>query len=381
MDRSPFQLRPGIHFLNHGSFGSCPLPVFQRYQEIQREIEAQPVEFLGRRLHTLLAEARAELARFVGAGTDDLVFVPNATTGLNIVARSLALGPGDEVLTTDHEYGALDRTWRFLAAKRGFRYIRQPLPLPLTDPRQVVEAVWSGRTDSTRVLFLSHLTAPTALTLPVAELVQLARENGIISIIDGAHAPGQVDLNLDGLGADFYAGNCHKWMMAPKGAAFLHARKEMQHLVEPLVVSWGYEAEEPGPSRFIDEQEWTGTRDPSAWLSVPAAIAFMRENGWAEVRNRCHQLILDTHRRYFDLTGLTPICPAHRTWFTQMAAFPLPPGTDWRRLKADLYERFQVEIPIVALNGVAYLRASAQGYNLPGDYDRLLEGLEALLKG
>ncbi len=324
MDRTPFLLRPDVTFLNHGSFGACPRPVFQRYQEIQREIEDQPVEFLGRRLHGLLAQARAALGGYLGADADDLVFVTNATTGLNIVARSLDLGPGDEVLTCDHEYGALDRTWRFLGKKRGFRYVRQPLPLPLGDPQQVVDAVWSGVTDRTRVLFISHITAPTALTLPVELLVRLAREAGIISIIDGAHVPGQLDLNLDRLGADFYSGNCHKWMMAPKGAAFLHARRAVQHLVEPLVVSWGYEAAEPGPSRFIDEQEWTGTRDPAAWLTVPAAIDFMEQNHWAGQRDRCHAMLVDWRRRYAQLTGLPPLCPEGPDWFRQMAAVPCP---------------------------------------------------------
>ena len=380
MDRTPFLLRPDVTFLNHGSFGACPGPVFARYQALQRELENQPVEFLGRRLHDLLAEARAALAGFVGAGADDLVFASNATTALNIVARSLALGPGDEVLTCDHEYGALDRTWRFLARKRGFRYVRQPLPLPLREPDDVVAAIWNGRTAATRVLFLSHITAPTALTLPVAELVALARDAGIITIIDGAHAPGQIDLDLDHLGADFYAGNCHKWMMAPKGAAFLHARREGQELVEPLVVSWGYEAQQPGPSRFIDEQEWTGTRDPSAWLTVPAAIAFMADNDWEQQRRRCREMLRNFRRRYHQMTGLAPICPERGEWFRQMAAVPLPSDCDGQALKSSLYDRFRVEVPVVELNGVEYLRASAQGYNQPEDYDRLLHGLERLLQ-
>jgi len=315
----------------------------------------------------------------VGAYGDDLVFVPNATTGLNIVARSLDLQPGHEILSTDQEYGALDRTWRFLEKKKGIRYIRREIPLPLTDPQQVVEAVWSGRTARTKVLFLSHITSPTALIFPVQELVDLARAEGIITIIDGAHVPGQMDLNLDQLGADFYSGNCHKWLMAPKGAAFLHARRPMQHLVEPLVVSWGYESLEPGTSTFIDQQEWTGTRDPSAWLTVPRAIAFQQENSWDAARTRCHAMILEAHARITALTGQEPICPASDTWFRQMAALPLPPGTDINHLKTELYTQFQVEIPVLECGPRCYIRPSAQGYNLPQDYDRLLVGLEALL--
>jgi isopenicillin-N epimerase len=379
MNRDMFLLRPEITFLNHGSFGACPRPVFQFYQDLQRELEGQPVEFLGRELAGRLATARTILGQYVGAHGDDLVFVPNATTGLNIVARSLDLQPGDEILSTDQEYGALDRTWRFLEKKKGLRYIRREIPLPLTDPQQVVEAVWNGRTANTKVLFLSHITSPTALIFPVQELVDLARAEGIITIIDGAHVPGQMDLNLDQLGADFYSGNCHKWLMAPKGAAFLHARRAMQHLVEPLVVSWGYESLEPGPSPFIDQQEWTGTRDPSAWLTVPRAIAFQQENSWDAERTRCHAMILEAHARITALTGQQPICPASDTWFRQMAALPLPPGTDINRLKTELYTQFQVEIPVLECGPRCYIRPSAQGYNQPQDYDRLLEGLEALL--
>jgi isopenicillin-N epimerase len=172
--------------------------------------------------------------------------VTNATVGLNIVARSLDLHPGDEVLSTDHEYGALDRTWRFLCAKRGAKYIRQPVPVPIASAADVVEAVWSGVTEQTRVLFISHITSPTAIIFPIKPLIDRARERGIVTIVDGAHAPGQIDLNLRELGADYYSGNLHKWLMSPKGSAFLYVRKEMQHLVEPLVVSWGWEAEKPG---------------------------------------------------------------------------------------------------------------------------------------
>lgn len=379
MHRDMFLLRPGVTFLNHGSFGACPRPVFEYYQELQRELEAQPVEFLGRQYYRRLAEARAALAAYLGAAADDLVFVTNATTGLNIVARSLDLQPGDEILSCDHEYGALDRTWRFLCGKTGARYVRREIPLPLGDPQQVVDAIWAGRTPRTRVLFLSHITSPTALILPVKQLVDLARQAGILTIIDGAHAPGQLDLSLDELGADFYAGNCHKWLMAPKGAAFLHARREVQHMVEPLVVSWGYEALEPGPSRFVDHQEWTGTRDPSAWLTVPRAIRFLQEHRWDRERARCHAMLLDAHARITALTGQTPICPADGTWFRQMAALPLPPGSNPAALKNELYDQYKIEIPLLELGGRAYIRPSAQGYNQPEDYDLLLRGLGDLL--
>ncbi|MBI3975655.1 MAG: aminotransferase class V-fold PLP-dependent enzyme, partial [Armatimonadetes bacterium] len=215
--RALFLLRPDVIFLNHGSFGACPRPVFEAYQGWQRELEAQPVEFLGRRFPDLMREARTALAGFVGADPDDLVYVPNATTGVNIVARSLPLEPGDEVVSTDQEYGAAEKIWRFVCERRGARFIQAPLPVSVGAREQIVEALWAQVTPRTRVLFFSHLTSPTAVILPVAELVRRAREAGIITVIDGAHAAGQIPFALDALGADFYAANCHKWMCAPKG--------------------------------------------------------------------------------------------------------------------------------------------------------------------
>ncbi len=376
--RELFLLDPGIIFLNHGSFGACPRPVFAEYQRWQRELERQPVEFLGRRFNTLMREARSALGEFVGADADDLVYVTNATAGLNVVARSLALRPGDEVLTTDHEYGALDRTWRFLCHKQGAKYIRQPVPVPITSPRDVVEAIWSGVTDRTRVLFISHITSPTAITFPIKPLIDRARERGIITVVDGAHAPGQLDLNLRELGADFYSGNLHKWLMSPKGSAFLFARKEMQRLVEPLVVSWGWEAEKPGPSRFVDEQEWTGTRDIAAFLSVPAAIQFQRDHAWARVKRECHELVRYARQQVSALTGLPPLTPDEPAWFEQMSVLPLPP-CQLDNLKTRLYDEFHIEIPVVHWNGRDFVRISIQGYNTQAEVEQLVAALSVLL--
>ncbi|MGE5250447.1 MAG: aminotransferase class V-fold PLP-dependent enzyme, partial [Bacteroidota bacterium] len=270
--RKQFLLDPSITFLNHGSFGATPRPVFRAYQRWQRELERQPVEFLGRRFDGLMQEARAALGCYLGTQPQNVVWAQNVTVALNVVARSLELGPGDEVLSTDHEYGALNRTWSFLSKARGFAYINQPIPVPLETPEQFVEAFWKGVTPRTRILFLSHITSPTAIIFPVQQVIRRARQAGILTIIDGAHAPGQIPLALDQLGADFYGGNLHKWLCAPKGAGFLYARPEVQHLLKPLVVSWGYESEKPSGSTFIDHYEWWGTRDPAAFLSVPAAI-------------------------------------------------------------------------------------------------------------
>ncbi len=380
MKRDLFLLRDDVVFLNHGSFGACPRPVFEQYQLLQREIESQPLEFLDRKLPSRLASARSDLASFLGCGADDVVFVSNATTGLNIVARSLDLNPDDEIVTTDHEYGALDRTWRFLCRKSGAKYIRQPLTLPITTSDKIVEEVWAGVTDRTRVLFLSHITSPTALRLPVEELVRRARKAGILTIVDGAHVPGQIELDLDQIGADFYSGNCHKWMMAPKGAAFLHARSEVQHLLEPLVVSWGWESRNPGPSRFLDHFEWTGTRDPSSWLTVPTAIRFMQEHDWGSEQRRCRQMIQQARERISNLTGLEPICPSGQDWFFQMHSLPLPASINGPKLQESLLKEFKIEVPVIDLNGRYFLRPSAQAYNTPEDYEVLTGALDQLLK-
>jgi isopenicillin-N epimerase len=375
--RNLFLLRPDVIYFNHGSSGACPRPVFEAYQSWQLELERQPVDF-GRRLGALMREARQALGSYVGADADDVVYVTNATMGINIVARSLPLAPGDEVLSTDHEYGSMERTWQFVCAKCGARYVRQPVPVPVESAEQVIEAIWSGVTRRTRVLFISHITSPTALIFPLPELVCRAHEAGIITVVDGAHAPGQVPLDLASLGVDFYTGNCHKWMMAPKGSAFLYARREMQSLLEPLVVSWGWGNEKPWVSRFVDEQQNQGTRDMSAYLAVPAAICFMEEHDWPTVRRACHELVRYARYAIADLTGLAPICPDELAWFAQMASLPLPP-CDVQALYRKLHEEYAIEMPIFAWSGRLFMRLSVQGYNTRADIETLVEALAASL--
>jgi len=377
--KSQFLIDPSITFLNHGSFGATPEPVFREYQHWQLEMEKQPVEFLGRRIPQLLAEARTALGEFLGSHGDNLIYTQNVTISLNIIARSLELGAGDEVLTTNHEYGAVDRTWRFLAGERGFKYINQPIPTPLTTAEKFVADFWAGVTPCTRVICISHITSPTAIIFPIEEIIQRARESGILTIIDGAHVPGQIPLHLDSLGADFYGGNLHKWLCAPKGAGFLYARPEMQHLLKPLVVSWGYESETPSGSNFIDYNEWWGTRDHSAFLSVPAAIRFQKEKDWDTVRKACHQLVGEAQARIAELTGLAPLHSPADSWFAQMAAAPLPADTDLVVLKSRLYDEFRIEVPLVNWNGNKLIRISVQGYNTKRDIDKLCKALTALL--
>ncbi len=376
IDADQFLLRPGMTFLNHGSFGACPRPVFNTYQNWQRKLEEQPVEFLGRRINELLADARARLAAYLGTHADHLVYVPNATYGVNIVARSLELQPGDQVLATNHEYGAADRAWRFVCRQRGATYINQPIALPLENADSFVEQLWAGVTERTRAIFMSHITSPTALILPIEEICRRAREVGILTVIDGAHAPGQIDLALDALGADFYTGNCHKWLCSQRASGFLYARPELQEMLDPLVVSWGWEAEKPGVSKFLDYFEWPGTHNPAAYLATPAAIDWQAERNWPAVRAACHELLLELERRMGEWTGLAPI--SGPDMFVQMRTIPLPP-CDLKVLKERLWDEYQIEVPLSGWNGGHHVRVSIQCYNSPNDIDRLVEALKRLL--
>jgi isopenicillin-N epimerase len=369
--KNEFLLDPSVTFLNHGSFGACPRPVFERYQEWQRELERQPVLFLARRIGELLAEARAALGAYVGADQDDLVFVPNATAGVNIAARSLGLRAGDEVLSTDLEYGALDLTWEHVCADFGATYIRTLIPLPVTSHEEIVETVWSAVTSRTRALYLSHHTSETALTLPVAELCSRAREAGIRTVVDGAHVPGHIPLDLRALDVDYYSGNCHKWLCAPKGAGFLYVRRELQQDVHPLVISWGYEDDDPS---FLSRHERQGTRDPSAFLTVPAAIEWQDEHDWDAVRERCHELA----RRARTELGLEPIVPDSPDFYGQMVALRLPLNAP-SDLQERLYDDYRIEIPVSGHNDGRFIRASFQGYNDVTDLERLKGALGELL--
>jgi isopenicillin-N epimerase len=370
--RDAFLLDPEVTFLNHGSFGACPRAVLGRYQEWQLELERQPVLFLARRLEGLLAEARAALAAYVDADPDDLVFVPNVTAGVNIAAWPLGLGAGDEVLSTNLEYGGLDLTWEHVCGDFGARYLRTPISLPVASEEEVVETVWAAVGPRTRVLFLSHHTSSTALTLPVAELCRRARERGIVSVIDGAHVPGHFPLSVRELDPDFYAGNCHKWLCAPKGAGFLYVRRELQHDVHPLVFSWGYEGDDPP---FLTRHQKQGTRDPSAYLTVPYAIEWQREHRWDDVRTRCHELA----RRAAGELGLEPLVPGTRhDLYGQMVSLRVPKDAP-ADLKERLYDEHRIEIPVSDRDGLRLIRPSFQGYNNETDLERLKAALAELL--
>jgi len=370
--RAEFLLDPDVTFLNHGSFGAVPRAVFARYQEWQRELEREPVFFLARRLEGLLAKARKALGEYVGADPDDLVFVSNATSGVNIAAWPLGLRPGDEVLSTNLEYGALDLTWEHVCGDFGARYVRKPIPLPLGDDQEVAETIWGGVNERTRVLYLSHHTSTTALTLPVEELCRRARERGIVTVIDGAHVPGHFALNLRELDPDFYSGNCHKWLCAPKGAGFLYVRRDLQSNVHPLVFSWGYEGDD---QTFVGRHQKQGTRDPSAYLTVPDAIEWQQSHDWHLVRARCHELA----RRAARELHLSPVVPDTRHGrYGQMVSLQLPEDAP-ADLQERLFDEYRIEIPVSDRESPRLIRASFQGYNDEEDLERLKAALGELL--
>jgi isopenicillin-N epimerase len=350
-----FLLDPDVVFLNHGSFGACPRPVFERYQAWQRELEREPVEFIARRQGDLLAGARAALGEYVGAGADNLTFVPNATTAVNIAARALRLRPGDDVLATNLEYGACDLTWEHECAKAGARYVRVP-----------VDELLDHRTEHTRAVYLSHITSETALLLPAESIVAEARAQGLTTIVDGAHAVAQMDLDLTALGADYYAGNCHKWLCSPKGAGFLYAAPHVQDTVDGTITSWGYDE----PATFISRTQRQGTRDSAAYLAVPDAIAFEREHN---TRERCVELARDARSALCELLGTEPIAPEAQV--VQMASVRIPHADP--DLQRRLFENHGIEIPIT---DDMLMRISIAMYNTEEDVERLLDALSVALK-
>jgi len=378
--RDLFAIDPGVIFLNHGSFGACPREVLEAQWQWQLEMERNPVEFLGRRSADLLFRARTALATELGARPENLVFIPNSTTGVNVVAQSLTLEPGDEVLATNLEYGACDATWQRVCEKQGAHYRHVTIPLPF-ESHGVVERIMAAVTPRTRLIFASHITSTTALILPVAELCAAARARGILTLIDGAHAPGQIPLSLDSIGADFYVGNCHKWLCAPKGSGFLVAAADQQDRLDASVISWGYAEHSGGHSgfdaylgntAFERKMQWQGTRDLSAWLAVPDAIEFLKRHGWSEVRRRCHQLASQALKEIAGQHGLSPI--ARDNDWAQMVAIPVP-ATDPELLRQRLFNEHRIEIPVTTHADAVFVRLSVQGYNTEEDISRLVEAL------
>ncbi|MBL8738755.1 MAG: aminotransferase class V-fold PLP-dependent enzyme [Planctomycetes bacterium] len=386
-----WDLDPDVVFLNHGSFGACPRVVLAEQQRLRRELEAEPVRFLHRELEARLDAARAALAAFVGAEADDLAFVPNATTGVNTVLRSLAFAPGDELLVTDHEYNACRNVLDFVAAGSGARVVVVPLPFPIEGPHVVVERVLAAVTARTRLLLVDHVTSPTGLVLPVAELVAALHARGIDTLVDGAHAPGMLPLDLCTLGAAYYTGNCHKWLCTPKGSALLHVRADRQQRIRPLVLSHGANSRRTDRSRFRLEFDFPGTHDPTPYLCVPAALQFLAgllPGGIAAVQRHNHELAVAGRDLLCRTLGIAP--PAPTSMLGSLAAVPLPQGGDelvgplgLDPLQHALFERHRIEVPVMrwATPKLRLLRISPQVYQSREQHDHLARALAVELAG
>lgn len=376
--KSQLLLDKSITFLNHGSFGACPKPVFEEFQRFQLELENEPVDFIQKKLPLYLKEAKKPLAKFIGCEAEDFFFTPNPTFAINTVMRSLKLEVGDEILTTNHEYGAMDRTWNFYCKKSGAKYIRQEISLPVVSKEQIIEEFWKGYTKNTKVIFLNQISSSTALIFPVKEICDKAQELGLITIVDGAHVPGHIDLNIQGLNPDFYTGTLHKWMLAPKGSSFLYVKKEFQTEIDPLVVSWGYESLAPSDSQFLDYHEYQGTNDHSAFLCTPKVISFLEENNWKEKSKACKKLVLENYQRFCDLVNTKPICPISEEFLGQMASIPVRTKNPVA-LKELLYTKYKIQIPVMPLNGEVYIRYSINVYNSVEDLDVLYQAITDII--
>ncbi len=379
--RQYWAIDPTMTFLNHGSFGACPIAVLDKQQKLRRQMESEPVRFFAMELEGLLDEARSALATFVGGNPASLAFVPNATTGVNTVLRSLPLQPGDELLTTDHEYNASRNALNVAAERAGATVVVAQVPFPMQSGDEFIAAVLEKVTPRTRLVLVDHVTSQTALVLPVEQLVRKLAERGIEVLIDGAHAPGMVLLDLDAMGVAYYTGNCHKWMCAPKGAAFLYVRQDLRSHVRPLVISHGANSTRSDRSFFHLEFDWTGTGDPTPYLCVPEAIQFMGAllpGGWPELMQQNREKALTMRNRLARLLQVERPCPD--ALIGAMAVLPLPNGSN-EALQNRLFHDFQIEVPIVPWHGLPnrWIRISAQIYNQPADYDVLAEALVTAL--
>lgn len=376
--RKQWRLREDTVYLNHGSFGPPPEPVRLAYRRWQDRLHEQPMDFFVRTMEEAWLDARRRLAQFVGTEEGNLVFVENATWAMNVVAHSLRLRSTDDTVMTDHEYGAVHRIWRRACEGAGASDpIIAELPLPVSSAQDLVDSIMDKVTAKTRLIVVSHITSPTAITMPVHEICQAARARDIAVCVDGPHAVAQLPLDLDGLGCDYYTASCHKWLCAPFGSGFLYVHPRHQATIVPPVLSWGRLLPKR-PESWSDEFIWGGTRDPSAYLSVPAAIDFLQSVGLEQFRSGTHQLARYARQQLVALSNEPPLVPDSQQWYGSMAHVPLPPG-DTISLQQALWDRYGIEVPIIPWNDGRYVRVSCHLYTRQEHIDRLVEGLRELI--
>jgi isopenicillin-N epimerase len=372
-----FLLDSSVAFLNFGSFGACPKEIFEVYQNFQLELEREPVQFIAVNGPAYMKKSREALASYIGCDADDVVYAANPTFAINIIAKNINLGEGDEILSTALEYGAMDRTWNYYCKKNKARYVRQPISLPLKSSEQFQEEFWKGYSTKTKAIFISQITSATGLILPVKEICDEAKRRGLFTMVDGAHVPGHIPLNLSELKADVYTGACHKWMMTPKGSSFLYVKREYQENLDPLVISWGYEADYPSHSKFLDYHQFNGTRDFSAYLTIPAAIRFMEEHHWTSVAASCRKMVIDNAQRFCELLHTTPLAPLREEFIGQMLSLPVDTDSP-EKLQKTLFENYKIEIPVTKQDGKYFIRYSINAFNTQEDLDRLFDALSEI---
>lgn len=368
-----FVVREGTTYLNHGSFGICPEPVRHKRLEWIERTDHQPMNTFLREHEAMWLESIGVLADFVGTESGNLVFTDNATFGMNIVADCFPLNPGDEVLSNQHEYGAVHRIWERACQRHGARLVIARLPDAFESHEQVVEAVFAGATERTRLLVISHITSPTALIMPVEAVCAEARRRGIAVCIDGPHALAQLEVDIDSLGCDFYTASCHKWLAAPLGTGFLYAHPRWHDRMAPQLMSWGRLLPNL-PGKWNEEFIWPGTRDFSGYYAVAAAIRFMQAAGLPEFRARVRAMTGETTRQLVDWSGKHPIGRDVGLWYGSMAHVPLPSG-DWAGLQQRLWEQNGIEVPVILFDNRWYIRVSHHFYTMRTDVVRLMDAL------
>lgn len=370
---SEWLIRPDTVYLNHGSFGPPPLVVRHRCQQWTDELNRQPMDFYVRKQEPVLLEARQKLGEFIGTEVGNLVFVENATYGMNVVADSFPLSEGDEILLNDHEYGAVHRIWERVAERTGARVVTATLPMPVESDQQIVDSILNHVTDRTRLAVFSHITSATALILPVRKLCDALKDRGVAICVDGPHAPAHVPFNLNDLHCDFYTASCHKWLSAPLGSGFLYVHPSWHHAIQPVLKSWG-RLLPAVPKQWDEEFTWTGTRNPAAYLTVPTAIEFLEKIGIDLFRKRCYWLAEQAENRLSEVLGTHPIASRHDGFYGTMAHLPLPPG-DWSNLQNELWQEHGIEVPIVHFNDRWYVRVSCHLYNNTTQLDTLTKAI------
>ena len=369
-----FMLDPEITHLNHGSYGACPKPIFDSLIKWQKKLEYEPVRHLGYDIFKYLENSRNALSDFVGCNKDDIIFSPNPSTALNTVIKSLDLKKGDEILTTNHEYGALDKTWGFICKRTGAKYINQTISLPLISNEEFITQFSKGITDNTKIIFMSHITSSTGIIFPAKEICKIAKEKNIMCIIDGAHVPAHIKLNIPELDPDVYVGACHKWMCSPKGVSFLYAKKNIQDMIDPLVVSWGYDSEFPSHSKFLDYHQWQGTRDMSAYLTIPDTIKFLKEHNWEEVSNKCKEVNRWARDEINTLLKKDVLCD--ESLIGQMSSIYVDCDATIEYY-IDFYKKYKIQVPFIRWNNQSLFRISIQAYNSKEDVYKLLDALKS----